>query len=946
MPLCASAKDDHMALMRRCAVPCPRQRETRRRKHWNPLIFLSASFLSALLPPLCRAQLQQPIIFSSAGAVAVRNDQTGALTAVQGSPFAPSTSNALTIDVQGRYLFSVGTDSIHMFQITDATTGAYSEVCGSPFASPTTKSPLFIAVEPTGQFIAVVDDEGNNPGDASVETFAIVPSAPVLCPGASTGPALIPVLGSATELDSTPVGTAQPPDNKNFLIFMGPNPLSSNPTMQKGSEFQALSIDPATGYLAGLQSGNADPDNGLSFAMDPQGRYYATGTRDNLLETGSIQINGLNGTITAGNVSLPSGNAPMALWIDSTGSFLYAVVTAPSTPTAVQIYSVNLQTSALSLLPTSPLPNSASLPGYFADPTGSFDYGFGSDENTIIAYTVDPLTGYFVETGNSPFTIAQIGGSLTFSIPPGGQGVSGPSVELSATSLSFGSQQTGTSGAAQVITLTSNGGQALSVDSIALSGADPTQFTESDTCQTPAVLQPTKFCSISIVFAPTNTGSQQANLVIMDNAPGSPQMVQLSGSGQAPPPPEPAVTINPNPLTFATITQGTTSSPMTITVTNSGNATLHITSVTLGGNNPGDFNMNNACSGAYAANNSCTISMTFTPLAAGQRSATITIADDAQNSPQVVQVNGTANPGQPTTPLVTLSAQSVGFGSVTQGTSGAAQNITVSNSGGAALHISSVALGGTSPADYILANGCTASPYAVNATCTLGVTFAPLSTGTRAATITITDDAPNSPQTITLTGTANAAVSIGVAPGGSTAASVSAGQTGQYNLQITPGAGFSGTASLACSGAPQAATCQIPASVQVTNGSPAVFTVSVSTTGSNAAIPSFERLGISRRPFTPFFLTLAGALLFALLPQFARFTERKFAPRVALVFASAVFLTVAGCGGGSAVQQVTPPPPQLVTPAGSYALTITPTANSASGKALQLPAIQLTLTVN
>jgi hypothetical protein len=287
-------------------------------------MILAASFAHGLVPALSHAQLQPPLVFSSAGGVAVRNDQTGALTAVQGSPFAPSTSGAFTIEVQGRYLFAVGTNSIHMFQITDATTGAYSEVCGSPFASSTTKQRLFIAVEPTGHSIAVVDDEGNNPGDASVETFAIAPSATVLCPGASSGPALIPVAGSSTELDSTPVGVAQPPNNKNFLIFLGPNPLSSNSTMQQGSEFQALSVDPTTGFLTGLQSGSAVPQRGVSFAADPQGRYYAIGTRDNTLETGNIKINGFDGSITTSNVSLSRGNDPTALWIGSTGSFLYA----------------------------------------------------------------------------------------------------------------------------------------------------------------------------------------------------------------------------------------------------------------------------------------------------------------------------------------------------------------------------------------------------------------------------------------------------------------------------------------------------------------------------------------------------------------------------------------------------------------------------------------------
>jgi hypothetical protein len=428
-------------------------------------------------------------------------------------------------------------------------------------------------------------------------------------------------------------------------------------------------------------------------------------------------------------------------------------------------------------------------------------------------------------------------------------------------------------------------------------------------------------------------------------------MVQLGGSGTAPPPPEPAVTINPNPLTFATITQGTASSPMTIAVTNSGNATLYITSVTPGGNNPGDFNVNSTCSGPYAANTGCGIAVTFTPLAAGQRSATITITDDAPNSPQIIQVNGTAKSGQPTTPLVTLSAQSLGLGTVTQGTSSAPQNVTVSNSGGAPLHISSLSLGGASPSDYSLTNGCTASPYAVNAACTLNVTFAPLATGTRAATITIADDAPNSPQVITLTGIANAAVSVGAAAGGSTSVSVSAGQTAQCSLQITPGAGYSGTVSLACTGAPPAATCPLPASVQVTNGNPATFTVSVSTTGSNSGIA----LPLSPQRDTPTLPTTLADLQFGIVlvllllltpsaNRSAAWPVQKLAPRFVLVFVAKALCT-AGCGGGAAVQQVAPPPPQI-TPSGNFSLTITPTASSASGKPLQLPAIQLTLTVN
>lgn len=156
-----------------------------------------------------------------------------------------------------------------------------------------------------------------------------------------------------------------------------------------------------------------------------------------------------------------------------------------------------------------------------------------------------------------------------------------------------------------MVSVQSNGGQALSISSIILSGIDPSQFAVTDTCHSPTVIQPGNFCSISLTFAPTAPGLQQATVMIADNAPGSPQSIQLTGTAINPPPPAPAVSVTPNPVSFPTITQGTTSNPIMIAVTNSGNATLNISSVVLGGNNPGDFSMTSGCSGAYAVNTGC-----------------------------------------------------------------------------------------------------------------------------------------------------------------------------------------------------------------------------------------------------------------------------------------------------------------------------------------------------
>lgn len=112
---------------------------------------------------------------------------------------------------------------------------------------------------------------------------------------------------------------------------------------------------------------------------------------------------------------------------------------------------------------------------------------------------------------------------------------------------------------------------------------------------------------------------------------------------KTPTPGRPAATISPNPVTFPATTLGFSSSPIVVTVTDSATGALHISSVAIGGSNPGDFTNTNTCSGIVASQDSCTISVTFKPTASGQRSETITLTDNAADSPQVINVTGTAN---------------------------------------------------------------------------------------------------------------------------------------------------------------------------------------------------------------------------------------------------------------------------------------------------------------
>ena len=801
-----------------------------------PLLF--GALVLFLAVTSARAQFQQPLVFSSGGAVMVRDDATGVLTPTNGSPF-PASNSTLTIDVQGRYLFGIGVNSIRMYAITDSSTGAYQEVQNSPFASANTSSPIFIAVEPSGNYIAVVNSLSALAGQAGAETFQISPNA-------SGGPALIPVANSFTQLDSMVIGVSQPASSAQaFYLYLGPH-FPSNTNLANGEELDTVSINALTGQLQGISSQNIDNSTARCYGSDPQGRYVVTGRGE---FAGVLELIGIDGMFPGASITLSENTFPDSVWVDSTGTFLYAIV-GPGGAGPVHIYSLNLQTFALTETASSPLPNATAVPNYQPDPTGPFNYDPQSNGSIsgILAYTVDPQTGYFNPTTASPIAIAGIG-QLTFSIVPGSQGVSGPSVEISPAALSLGTLQIGSPSAPQVIMVKSNGAEALDVNSIAISGGGAGQFTETDTCQAPAVLQPNKFCSISITFTPSAAGTQTATLNITDNAPGSPQSVQLSGTGVAPPQPAPAVSVTPNPVTFATITQGTTSGAMSTAVTNSGNATLHISSLVIGGNNSADFiNPASTCSGAaLAAKASCTISVTFAPLAAGDRSETITLTDDAANSPQVIMVQGNAT----------------------------------------------------------------------------------------------------------------AAISVAPAPTSSATATVAPGATAQYQLQITPAANYSGTISMACSGAPLAAMCVIPSTVQISNGTPAMFSVMITTTGSASLTPRILPRIWFAPPLKPSRMISFAALFLLWLVLLSKLSlerrfygpsgyarpllQRNFALSGAFVVATmAIFAGIAGCGGGASVSQQV----QTVTPQGTSTITVTPSAKNAAGQPLQLSPIQLTLMVN
>ena len=221
------------------------------------------------------------------------------------------------------------------------------------------------------------------------------------------------------------------------------------------------------------------------------------------------------------------------------------------------------------------------------------------------------------------------------------------------------------------------------------------------------------------------------------------------------------VVLSPTSLSFSNQVIGTTTASQTVTLTNNQSTTLGITGVAFSGTNASDFAETDNCVGSIAVGGSCSINVTFTPAAVGSRTGSLNIANNISGSPLAVPLSGT---GVTATQIVSLSTSSLTFTNQIVGSTSPAQGITLTNTGNSNLIISGLAISGLNASEFAETDNCVGS-VAAGAMCTINVTFAPTATGTRTATLSITDNAtsPPSPQTVALTGTATAP-SVSVTP--------------------------------------------------------------------------------------------------------------------------------------------------------------------------------------
>ena len=210
----------------------------------------------------------------------------------------------------------------------------------------------------------------------------------------------------------------------------------------------------------------------------------------------------------------------------------------------------------------------------------------------------------------------------------------------------------------------------------------------------------------------------------------------------------PAVTLAPKQLSFPKTQLGTSSKPLKVKLTNSGNANLLINTIMISG----DFTQTNNCPLAptpLAPAAFCTITVTFTPTQINKRTGAITITDNAPDSPQSVPLSGVGT-------IVSYTPKSFNFGTVSVGTQSNSQTVTLTNtSNTVTLQMGTVSISGTAKTDYVkTGDTCTGQMIAPLGTCTVSAAFKPTLTGKRPASLNIPyTNGGGSPAVVSMVGT-------------------------------------------------------------------------------------------------------------------------------------------------------------------------------------------------
>ncbi|MGD0731335.1 MAG: choice-of-anchor D domain-containing protein [Terracidiphilus sp.] len=489
----------------------------------------------------------------------------------------------------------------------------------------------------------------------------------------------------------------------------------------------------AGGARTTLASGLSDP---YSVALDANGNVYFTTSVSGAVEK-IDRVDPPSLTFAGTQEGTASADSPQTVTLANDGNYTLdlPVPTSGDNPSIAPNF-----TLGSSGPPDCPLVTTSSTV------SGTLSAGASCSLPISFVPTSDgSITGTLTLTDNNLAPTAST--FVTQSIGLQGTGEGAPAVSLSATSLSFGNQKVGTQSASQSVTLTNTGGAALTISSVTVTGADASSFIFGSTCGSSVAAGAS--CTIHGHFTPTTTGSlsacgrhhhrQRSQFTAIDHAQRSHPDI---GGG---------VLIchqhyfrKPGAGNNELITVGDIDQYRRIGIDHFQRhrdrrrcVLIHIRQ-----------HLRKQRGGWSKLHHPCTIHGHFTPTTTGSLSAAVTITDNASGSPQSIALSGTS----PTPAAVSLSATNISFGNQKVGTESASQSVTLTNTGGSALTITSVAVKGADASSFVFGSTCGASVVA-GGSCSIHGHFAPTVTGPLSASVTITDNASGSPQSISLSGT-------------------------------------------------------------------------------------------------------------------------------------------------------------------------------------------------
>ncbi len=380
--------------------------------------------------------------------------------------------------------------------------------------------------------------------------------------------------------------------------------------------------------------------------------------------------------------------------------------------------------------------------------TGPFAYTsdctFGSPANaagtchftatyTPFFYQSDSLTVFACDGLNNSFTLTGTG------VPP-------PPLAISPSSWDFGTVLLGNSTGPRNFILFNPGPFPVDIGPPASSLAD--FVVNSSDCA--ATIGPSGRCNISVTFTPQARGLRTGELyipavllgrgkaLISSFLPPAVAVSELSGTGSVQ-----ADLGLPSTLDFGNLAIGSGATTLTAQITNNGNGTLTLSSITV--SDP--FTLVNNCPLNLAPGDSCSLTVGFDPLALGAAQGTLTIQSNDANGTDQVPVTALVMP--PGVPVLNVTPTLIGFGGRMAGTLSTGQRVTVTNTGTADATLQPFVI----DLEYrIVANTCGAT-LPVGASCYADVAFFPLGFGPRPGTLTIDGNDAASPHNVKLDGT-------------------------------------------------------------------------------------------------------------------------------------------------------------------------------------------------